>query len=139
MSWFHEIQNFLEDYSSTYVEDPHVDINNELGITGDDFHELMENFAKEYQVDMRTYRWYFHSEDEGFGNIGAIFFKPPFRRVQHIPVTPQVLADSIEARRWVINYPPHHIPKRRWDLVINTVVFIATILVLIWITLWRVL
>ena len=57
------------------------DIVNELGCNGDDFDELMVEFARRYKVDMSSYRWYFHHCEEG-QNIGGLFFSPPNQRVQ---------------------------------------------------------
>lgn len=102
-----------------------IDINLGLGCTGDDFHELMEEFALTFNVDMTSYRWYFHTEEEGFGSIGSWFFKPPNERVQHIPVNLRVLLEAASTRRWPLTYPQHEIPKRRWDLTINLVLLIV--------------
>jgi hypothetical protein len=64
-----------------------TDLCSDLGIDGDDFSMLMEEFASTYKVDMDNYRWYFHHGEEGW-NIGGIFSPTPDRQVKHIPVTP---------------------------------------------------
>lgn len=42
-------------------------------------------------------------------------------RVEHIPITPLMLADFARTKKWEINYPPHTIPTKRYDLIINQV------------------
>jgi hypothetical protein len=107
-----------------------------MGVAGDDFHEMIEKYAKQYDVDMSDYLWYFHADEEGFNSIGRQFFKPPYERVERIPVTPQMLADFIATKKWKVAYPPHDIPKPRTDLTINKVILIAFIIGLgIWLLL----
>lgn len=133
MSWLDEISNFLEDYSAVYDEDPHIDIYKDMHVIGDDFHEMIEDYSKQYKVDMSDYLWYFHAEEEGY-NVGGMFFKPPYKRVTRIPVTPQMLADFIMTKKWKVEYPDHEIPKRRIDLLINQILVIAGVIGLgIWI------
>lgn len=105
-----------------------IDINEGLGCSGDDFHELMDEFAKKFNVDMSNYLWYFHTEEEGFNSLGGSFFRPPNERVDHIPVNLRVLMEAVSTGRWPIEYPPHEIPKRRWDLTINGILLIAVLL-----------
>jgi len=124
MSWVNEIRNFLEDYSGVYPASPDTDIFKDIGVTGDDFHEMMEKYAKQYDVDMSEYLWYFHCDEEG-QSIGGQFFRPPYERVKRIPVTPQMLADFIVTKKWKIDYPPHTLPKYRVDLIINVVIVIG--------------
>ncbi len=102
-----------------------IDINRGLGCTGDDFHELMEEFAMKFNVDMTVYRWYFHTEEEGFGSPGSWFFKAPNERVVHIPVTIDVLIEGATKGKWPIAYPAHELPKHRWDLTINLVFLVV--------------
>jgi flavin-dependent dehydrogenase len=124
VSWINEIRNFLEDYSAVYADDPNIDIFKDLGIVGDDFHEMIEKYAWKYKIDMSGYIWYFHSNEEGH-SLGGQFFKPPYQRVDRIPVTPQMLADFIVTKKWMVDYPPHEIPKRRIDLTINKIIVIG--------------
>ena len=87
---------------------PDVDIERDLGCTGDDFDELMVQYAKKFNVDMSSYKWYFHAAEEGASNtIGSMFFKTPVERVNHIPVTPALLWKS---GKWLVDYPPHTLP-----------------------------
>lgn len=97
-----------------------IDIFEDLGCVGDDFHELIEDYAKEFKVDMSNYLWYFHGDEEGsLNSIGGWFFKRPFERVKRIPVTPNMLLEFAEAKKWNIQYPYHNIPKVRVDIIIN--------------------
>jgi hypothetical protein len=127
VSWLDEIRNFLEDYSGVCSDDPNIDIFMDMNVTGDDFHEMIENYSNEYEVDMSEYLWYFHTNEEGI-SLGALGFKPPYARVKRIPVTPQMLADFIMTKKWSINYPEHNLPKRRYDIIFNQFVLVTFIL-----------
>lgn len=132
MNWINEIRNFLEDYSGVYPDNEDTDIFKDMGVVGDDFHEMIEKFAKQYQVDMTDYLWYFHTDEEG-QSIGGVFYKAPYQKVHRIPVTPKMLAYFIETKKWKIDYPKYDTPKSRPDLLINKiVVFSFFIGVLIW-------
>lgn len=96
---------------------PSADLESDLGITGDDFSELIEQFAERFKVDMNAYRWYFHHGDEVTFNPGALFFKPPFRQVEHIPVTPALLLSAANSGAWPIEYPTHQLHQRRYDIL----------------------
>ncbi len=122
MNWINEIRNFLEDYSGVYPDNKDTDIFKDMGVTGDDFHEMIEKYSKKYHIDMSDYKWYFHADEEGQSSIGSIFFKPPYERVQRIAVTPQMLADFIVTKKLEIEYPEHEIPKQRTDLTINAII-----------------
>lgn len=100
------------------------DLFEKLGIDGDDAIEFIDSFASTYEVDMADYRWYFHHGEEGFG-IGMFFSKPPYFRVQRIPITLTVLREAIQAKHWPIRYPPHEIPAVRWDLRVNGMIVFA--------------
>lgn len=121
MSWLHEIDNFLEEYTSIYAEHPDVDICKELKVSGNDFHEMIDDFGRIYNVDMSGYLWYFHTDEEGL-NLGGIFFKPPYLRVKRIPVTPRMLAEFIEIKEWNVAYPDHQLPGIRYDLIISKII-----------------
>lgn len=66
---------FLKDLAGTDKVFPHTDIFRDLGMVGDDFHEMIETYAARYAVDMTNYRWYFHTDEEGW-SFGGVFFKP---------------------------------------------------------------
>ncbi len=114
----------------------HADLDRDLGVFGDDMSELLAAYSERFDVDMSRYRWYFHTGEEGLLNVGALFFKPPYARVRHIPVTPAVLLASARSGVWSVGYPAHVLPPRRFDLVINqafgAVVLGAVVLALVW-------
>ncbi len=99
----------------------------DLGCYGDDFHELMEEYAKKFNVDMESYRWYFYTEEEGSSSIGGIFFKAPNETVERISVTPEMLLEFANKKKWGIEYPTHTVPRKRYDLLINIIVFVVVI------------
>lgn len=111
--------------------EPNVDLLNDLGCSGDDFDDLIEAYAKEFHIDISAYLWYFHTDEEG-NNIGGMFFKPPYERVKHIPVTPDLLLKYANVGKWEMIYPDHVLPKRRYDIIINSILVIGTISVLIY-------
>nr|WP_294903084.1 DUF1493 family protein [uncultured Lacibacter sp.] len=106
-----------------------TDIFNELSCVGDDFHELIEKYALQFNVDMSSYLWYFHADEEGV-NFGGVIFKPLYARVQRIPVTPEMLLQFANAGAWMIDYPEHKIPKYRMDVYI-TWLFVVLIGILV--------
>lgn len=97
------------------------DVFGSLGIDGDDAFEFIESFGEKFLVNLDGYRWYFHHGEEGWG-LGGVFFPPPNTRVDNIPITVDMLLESAKAGRWKLNYPPHVLPARRWDLHINQLV-----------------
>ena len=103
------------------------DLNSELGIDGDDFSELVEKFEMEFGVRMDSYLWYFHHGEEG-RSIGSLFFKPPFERVERIPVTPKILLQAAMTKEWPISYPEHQLPERRYDVLINQLIVLGVLL-----------
>lgn len=126
------IYDALNPYINRATIRPDSDLNIEHGISGDDFDIVISDYAEIFSVDMTSYCWYFHMSEEGsFYSIGAFFFKPPDKRVPYIAVTPQMLADIANKGKWDIDYPPHEIPKRSWDIFINQMlIFIFIIYVL---------
>ena len=123
-----EIYNFLETSQgvSRSKLSPKADLCSDLGIDGDDFFELAEDFSSKYNVSMKTYCWYFHHNEEGF-NIGALFSPAPYQQVERIPITPEVLLLAATTKTWPISYHEHKINSRRAESLINKV-FIITLL-----------
>lgn len=118
------ILTFLTDLVGREKIVSQTDIFLDLGVTGDDFHEMIEKYQKTFNVDMTSFLWYFHADEEG-QSIGGGFFKAPYERVKRIPVTPQMLLDFANKGKWTIDYPEHTLPKRRYDLIINTILVIG--------------
>ncbi len=116
-----DIYNFIAESSGVKADKltPDTDLYKDIGIDGDDFFELEAEFGKRFSVDMANYRWYFHHGEEGGFNIGGLLFKPPYSRVMRIPVTPELLLQSANAHSWLLTYPEHELPPRRFDLLFN--------------------
>ncbi|MFM9983699.1 MAG: DUF1493 family protein [Flavobacteriales bacterium] len=115
------IIQFVSEFTGSKKVGPETDIFNDLGCVGDDFSELMEKFADKFSVDMSGFIWFFHSEDEGNPGIGQWIIKPPYSRVDRIPVTPNLLKEFANSGKWNIDYPPHDVPIERWDIRINQI------------------
>lgn len=114
------ILSFLKDLIGEDKITLHSDIFFDTGVRGDDFHEMIEAYQKAFKVDMTNYLWYFHTDEEG-ESIGVGFFKPPYELVKRIPVTPQMMLDFANTGKWTIEYPAHKLPKRRYDLILNSI------------------
>jgi hypothetical protein len=112
--------------------EPGHDIFEDLGCRAKDFTKLVESFSLRFGADVSAYRWYFHTNEEDH-SIGGMFYKPPFERVQRIPVTTEMLWKMANAGYWNIEYPEHEIPSSRVDFLINILLFIAGALLLAWI------
>jgi hypothetical protein len=117
------LEDFIKEYHDGKVllraDD---DLFEKLKLGGDDCDEFLEAFSQKFNVDMSDFLWYFHHEEEA-SNLGATFFKPPNQRVVRIPITLNLLSEAIVTHRWPVHYPPHTLPKRRWDMIINTILF----------------
>lgn len=124
MTYVIEIIEFIKQETGCTVHKD-SDIVGALGVHGDDFFELMEAFSNKFCVKMDKFLWYFHTGEEGINFPGRFFFKPPYERVDRIPVTPTMLCEFANAGHWNLNYPPHHIPQKRFDLLINRAFFCA--------------
>jgi len=114
-----------------------ADIFHNLGIDGDDAFEFIERFAAKFEIEITSYHWYFHHGEEPSLNIGALFFRPPYRRVGRIPITPKVLAEAIRTKRWPLEYPTHRLPSVLWDIRLTYVFFLAIIALLAVVVLWQ--
>lgn len=132
-----EIYTFLVDEQGVSRSKlfPDSNLERDLGIEGDDFSDLMEAFAQEYSVDMSSYLWYFHHEEEGW-NFGSLFFKPPNKQVETIEITPKILLQAAISRVWPVCYPEHKLKKGRPDIICDVVFLISLAVVggAIWFT-----
>ena len=126
---------FLEEQLGVEKINPESDIYNDLEVGGDDFFEMMAEYSKKYDVNLSEYLWYFHSDEEGIFSLGALFFAPPYKRVKRIAVTPLMLTEFANSKKWGITYPKHSINSRRIDLLINRIAGGTIILVMCLITL----
>jgi acyl carrier protein len=103
----------------------------DLGIDGDDFFDLIDQFSRRFAVEMSAYRWYFHHNEEGVNFGAALFDDRPSSYVGRIPVTPKILLQSANAGKWVIPYPPHELPTHRRDLIVNGIFAVGCLVLLI--------
>jgi Protein of unknown function (DUF1493) len=104
-------------------------LQSDIGVYGDDMHELIAAYAERFAVDLSGYIWYFHTGDEGWPNIGGMFFPPPNSRVREIPITVGMLYDFAQHGRWAVEYPDHEPPGPRWDIRINQMIAVGLICV----------
>ena len=81
------------------------DLERELGCTGDDCFSMLEVFAKRFDVNLDSYLWYFHYDDEagvllspGPSMIKRIFGRPK-ATIKRVPLSPQLLLDSAKKRQ----------------------------------------
>lgn len=126
-----DLIKFVENCTGSDSIKADTDIFND-GTCGDDFHELIDSYAKIYSVDMKNYLWYFHTDEEGgWNSIGGIFFDPPYKKVTRIPITPTLLANFADKGKWDIEYPKHKVLKRRYDILVNKVLAIGFVVWLV--------
>jgi hypothetical protein len=122
-----DIIEFVENETGAKNVKPEDDIFEDLGCVGDDFHELIDKYAAKFNVEMYRYLWYFHTDEEGW-NIGGLFFKPPYKRVERMPITPNTLLSFANSGKWEMHYPSHHLPKFRLDILINRICVVCFIM-----------
>lgn len=130
MSKFSEeqIRTFIADFWDDDLQRLNPDdLFGSLGIDGDDAFEFMEKYAETFRVNLDDYRWYFHGGEEGV-NYGSLFSKAPYERVDRIPISIALLLNSANAGYWPADYPPHELPKRRYDILFNQVFFGVVVL-----------
>lgn len=136
MTEISEIYQFLSEEIGVPTDkfSEETDIYDEFGMDGDDCFGFEEYYSEKFNVRMDGFLWYFHHGEEGVFSLGALFFKPPYYRVKHIPVTPKHLLESANSGSWSIKYPEHNLPSRRYDLTINKIsmVLFAALVLGIW-------
>jgi hypothetical protein len=106
--------------SRSHVTDA-TSLQGDLGLYGDDIDHLLVEYSKRFGVDLAGYLWYFHTGEEGV-SIGALFFRPPNRRVKQIPITIGMLHEFAQLGRWNVAYPEHRVTRWRPDVLINQMV-----------------
>ena len=128
-----EIVDFTKDFLKVDNIFPDTDIFS-LGVCGDDMDEFLESYHKKYNVNFDNYLWYFHNEEEISNNfsIGKIFFKPPYDSVERIPITPEILTKFANTKVWEIDYPEHQLPKYRYDVLIDQIIFGGLALIILY-------
>jgi|ERR1035438_318780 hypothetical protein len=108
---------------------PDISLLDDLGVDGDQFDKLMGEFAQQFGVDLSGYLWYFHhgDEDEGLDPADLFFRQPSY---DQIAVTPRLLLESANARRWLVEYPPHRPPRRGYHRTAISCLFLMLFLML---------
>lgn len=81
-----------------------TDVVNDLRNYGDDVWNLVDDFAKEFHVDVSSFRWYHHSGPEGCNPLWLIF-KPWWARKTHVPIRLSDLVESAKQQKWTVTYP----------------------------------
>ncbi len=123
-----KLEAFIKEQGDTkQLPSPDADLFEVLEMDGDDCSAFLEAYSRRFNVDMSGFLWYFHHGEEGY-NLGAFFVKPPYWRVKRIPITINLLLDSMGAGRWTLEYPPHTLPKRRWDTALSPILFVALLI-----------
>lgn len=102
------------------------DIFRRVGITGDDAADFVQSFVARFEVDMSSYLWHFHTEEEGF-NVGAGLFLSPEQKVARIPITLRLLAEAVSLNTWPVEYPDHEPPRLRNDILVNRTILVAVL------------
>ena len=126
---------FEEFWSEKLPASGDTDLFDRFGIEGDDASAFMDGFGDRFGIDGENYRWYFHHREEGT-NFGGLFFAPPYRRVQRIPITPDILIEAVETKKWPLKYPTHQVPTVRWDIRMNQLLLVVPVVLLaLW--LWQ--
>jgi hypothetical protein len=110
------------------------DLFEDLELRGKTFTDFIKAFAQRFQVDISTYTWYFHTDEDEI-SIGTMFFKPPNERVHRIPVTPSMLLHFANQGYWDVHYPEHEIPSSRLDILINILIVFGVLFLLLYVAL----
>jgi hypothetical protein len=108
------------------------------GIEGDEANELVDDFAKRFDVDMtRFYEHdYFHyvaNEPPGHRRVLPIDIHG--KVLPFIPVSIDMLAASAEAGKWNLSYPEHTVRtslRSRLALPIFTIIFVGALSAYLW-------
>jgi hypothetical protein len=84
---------------------PGTDVVDDARIYGDDVWELVEEFARRFNVRMDGFRWHHHSGPEGCNPLWLVF-KPWWAHKTHVPIRLSDLVESARRGVWVVRYPP---------------------------------
>ena len=131
MVTFGEIEKFIQ--AQTAIASPVAPtdrLEEDLGITGDDYFELIDDFSKHFDVNVDGFLWYFHCHEEVFCP-GGMFFPPPSRQVKRIAITAKDLLHFAITKKWDVVYPPHTLAKRRYDHYITWVLYLSPLLIML--------
>jgi hypothetical protein len=134
-----ENRNYSEEQVLAFVREktgePLLEMDDDIfarALTGKSFTEFVVAFSHRFRVNIDNYLWYFHTNEESI-NPGAIFYKPPFERVERIPITPSKLFDFANKGYWDVYYPEHEIPSSRIDVLINIILVFLVIFLIVYV------
>ena len=121
MTKLNDIYQFIEKETGIKTNQLHPK-SDLFGVYGDDLFDLVESFGNFYAVNVDSFLWYFHSPEEASSPFSVIF-PPPNKRVSRIPITPELLVECANTKNWTLEYPPHDLPNKRWDIILLNVFF----------------
>src|ERR1044071_5098992 len=84
---------------------PGTDVVDDARMYGDDVWELVEEFARRFNVRLDGFRWYHHSGPEGCNPLWLLF-RPWWARKTHVPIRLSDLVESARCGQWSVQYPP---------------------------------
>ena len=105
---FSKIEQFVIEQRGTYLKsfNRNTTLEKDLGITGDDAIEFMEEFVNQFQLDSRDFEISKYFSEEGFDLLGLgflirKFFNQPIPKYSNHDLTLGDLQDWIERGYWV--------------------------------------
>ncbi|WP_214229585.1 DUF1493 family protein [Pedobacter sp. B4-66] len=125
------IIDFLKEQSLEDEINPQTNVCDDIGMSGDDFDEMMTAFAEKFSVDMTSYLWYFHAEEEGSWTSLSLFPRAN-EQVKRIPLTPTILTDFANLGKWSVIYPEHKVTLTEYNDYFTLSIFIILIGVIIY-------
>ena len=111
------------------VCDVDEDILRASGMDGDDANEFLEDFAKQFSVDMTDFLWFFHfiaDEPPNYRRVKPI--GQDGRAIKFIPITPKLLAEAANEGRWMLEYPVHQVQTSYLPTILMFVVLAIFVL-----------
>jgi hypothetical protein len=96
--------------------------------------DFIATYRSKFGVNMEDYRWYFHTNvvSGDTSALGKMLFKPTPNAVKHIPITAKILWESANVGKWLISYPEHTVPRRRFDAYIQATILLIFIVVVLY-------
>ena len=106
---------------------PSTRLGEDLGVSGDDMDHLVKDLSKVFNVDVREYRWHYHTDAEGFTPLWWMV-TPWWKKVSRIPVSTEDLVESARRGSWSIAYPDAEvIPRPDVGSLLTTAALVALI------------
>jgi hypothetical protein len=83
---------------------PATRLREDLHLDGDDVHEIVEEVAATFGVNLANYRGYHHADPEGCNPFGLLF-PPWWTHKTRVPIRLADLAEAARTGAWAIEYP----------------------------------